>query len=422
MSENSKELMVKVLKEHHGTKTNTEIAKVLKTEYFKEFGNKSTDSLRKRVSELRVDLGLSTQPIQSPITSDEKIKVVGSDLEINSSDWTKTQLDMSRLKDKVKQAEKISNTYKSELSWANSKLDVAFEMEQHTKTKWNIEKSKKNVHSEAVAFIVASDWHYEERVDPETIQHLNEYSPPIADKRAMNFFKNAKKLFDIESKDVQINQIVMPILGDMISGNIHPELVEDNYMSPIEAILKVGDLISSGIDFLLKETKCLLTIPCKHGNHARTTPDKRYATSWKNSYEYLMYCELAKYYSKNDRVQFIVEKGNLTYLPVFDYTIRMHHGDSFGYNSGIGGVAIPILRGIAALNKQYAVADLDIFGHFHTQMLDTGSQKFVLNGSLIGFNAYAQDKVKAPYEKPKQSFFLLDRDRGMTISAPIFVE
>ena len=40
------------------------------------------------------------------------------------------------------------------------------------------------------------------------------------------------------------------------------------------------------------------------------------------------------------------------------------------------------------------------------------------NGSLIGYNAYAMS-IKADYEKPSQTFFLIHPRYGKTIVAPI---
>jgi hypothetical protein len=106
---------------------------------------------------------------------------------------------------------------------------------------------------------------------------------------------------------------------------------------------------------------------------------------------------------------------------VFDkYKIRFHHGDVLNYQGGIGGVTIPASRAIMNWDKDRK-AYLDVFGHFHTLMLDTGSHKFVLNGSVCGYSPFAVS-IKAPYEEPKQAFFLIDKHRGKTISTPIFVK
>jgi len=75
------------------------------------------------------------------------------------------------------------------------------------------------------------------------------------------------------------------------------------------------------------------------------------------------------------------------------------------------------VKAIASWNKSPLKADLDIFGHWHTQMQNP---KWVANGSLIGYNAYALS-IKASFEPPQQTYFLFDRNRGRTITAPIML-
>jgi hypothetical protein len=74
-------------------------------------------------------------------------------------------------------------------------------------------------------------------------------------------------------------------------------------------------------------------------------------------------------------------------------------------------------KAIAAWNKGIR-ADLDVFGHWHQSQQNP---KWICNGSLIGYNAYSV-AIKAPYEPPSQTFFLMDKERGRTITAPIFLD
>ena len=100
----------------------------------------------------------------------------------------------------------------------------------------------------------------------------------------------------------------------------------------------------------------------------------------------------------------------------YNKTIRFHHGDYVTYAGGIGGITIPINKSIAQWNQSRKV-DLDVLGHFH-QFFDGG--KFIVNGSVIGINPYSIS-IKAEYDVPKQTFFLMDKEKGKTIVAPIFV-
>ena len=327
------------------------------------------------------------------------------------------QSDMHALKvnDKAKKSDKRYKEALRELDECQRQLGI---MSMLDSKPHEIKARLKSASSEGTAVMVASDWHVEERVDPETVNGRNCYDPKIAAKRADNFFRNGLFLVNLMRSGIKIHDLVVPILGDIISGYIHEELQESNFMSPIEATQLGMDMICSGIDFLLKEGDfSQIVIPCCVGNHGRTTGRTRINTRAKNSFETILYRGVAKVYRNNPKVKFIIESGYHTYLKVYDYKLRLHHGDALRYQGGVGGITIPVNKAIAQWNKNIP-ADLDVFGHWHTFM---DGNNFISNGSLIGWNAFALT-IKATYNVPEQSFFLIDKEHGKTIVAPIHVE
>src|SRR5262249_8494702 len=159
---------------------------------------------------------------------------------------------------------------------------------------------------------------------------------------------------------------------------------------PTEASLFAQDLITGGLKFLLENGDFkTIKIPCSYGNHGRTTQKKKIATGAKNSFEWLMYNNLARQFADEPRVEFQIADGYLTYVDVFGYLCRFHHGDAIGYQGGVGGVTIPLNKFIARANQQ-CVAALDSLGHFHQHLAYSYVNKFQINGSLIGFGPYAQ--------------------------------
>lgn len=268
--------------------------------------------------------------------------------------------------------------------------------------------------SEATAVWVASDWHLEERVDPARVNGLNEYSLAIARQRADGFFRSGLRLTNILAKDVGIKTIVLALLGDFFSNDIHEEIAELNQLEPIHAAIEAQNLIASGIQFILDNSTYELVIPCHSGNHARTTKTTRFGAENGHSLEFFMYHFLADHFKDEPRVNFLIADGPHSYLDVYGYTIRFHHGHAIRYGGGIGGIFIPAYKAISQWDKAKR-ADLTVFGHFH-QMKDGGN--FICNGSLIGYNAYALS-IKADYEKPKQVLFLVDRKRAKTCVWPI---
>lgn len=268
--------------------------------------------------------------------------------------------------------------------------------------------------SEATAFLIASDWHFEERVESDVVNGLNNYDLNIARARSQQFFQNGLTLLNITKRDVKIKTLVLALLGDFISGSIHDELAETNQLPPVLALVEVEKHIVSGIQFLLDNSDVDIVVPCHSGNHGRTTVKQRHASERGNSFEYYMYHHIAAHFKDNKRVTFIISSGYHSYLTTYDYTVRFHHGHSIRYGGGVGGIYIPTYKAIAQWDIARR-ADLDVFGHFH-QFRDGG--QFICNGSMIGYNAYALS-IKAGYEPPKQTFFLVDKKRGKTIVAPI---
>jgi hypothetical protein len=265
---------------------------------------------------------------------------------------------------------------------------------------------------EAVAVLCASDWHVEETVTSASTNGLNEFNLGIAEDRIRKFFTSAVRLTEIQRGGCKIEQAVLWLGGDLMSGFIHEELQETNELTPTETILWLKDQLAEGIAYLRHQFSSV-KIVCNYGNHGRTTKKPRHATGYKNSYEWLLYSILSSQITGDD-LEWVVADSYLSFVPVYDRVIRFHHGDGLKYQGGIGGLTIPTEKAIASWNRA-KVADLDVFGHWHTQQQNP---KWVSNGSLIGYNAYALS-IKAGFERPQQTFFLFDRDRGRTITAPI---
>lgn len=279
-----------------------------------------------------------------------------------------------------------------------------------------IRPAEKDSVSEGTVVMVASDWHYEEKVGRE-VGGLNRLDLTIAHDRAVRFFQNGLRLTRLLQQDLKITQMVLPLLGDFISNDIHEEFPETNQLTPMHAIVAVQNELIAGIEFLLHHSKLTITLPCHSGNHSRTTRTTRFGTENGHSLEYLLYLHLATYFRHEKRVQFQIAEGMHSYVDIYDTTVRFHHGHAVKYGGGVGGIYIPVNKAIGQWNKAKH-ADLDVFGHFH-QTRDGGN--FLCNGSLIGYNSFALS-IKADYEPPRQTLFLLDKRRGRTCTWPILLE
>jgi len=272
---------------------------------------------------------------------------------------------------------------------------------------------------EATAVIAMNDWHVEEKVEAKSVNNLNEYNLDVASGRIRRAFQNSLKLLDSERSISKINDAVLFLGGDMITGYIHEELAEENYLSPTEAVLFAQDQINDGIETLLKHGRLRdLHVVCSIGNHGRTTRKPRSSTAYKTNYEWLMYQVMARAFAKRRGVRWTSGCSYHTYVDVQGKRIRFHHGDKLKYQGGVGGLTIPVNKAIAEWNKGQH-ADLDVFGHWHQTLF---FPSFVCCNCLIGHNAYAID-IKAPYSPPSQTFLTIAKKHAGYVTAKrIFCE
>ncbi len=276
----------------------------------------------------------------------------------------------------------------------------------------SVTKPNKGSRSAASAVICFNDWHLEERVDSKTVNGLNEFNLDIASARVRKSTESAVELLEIEQQISNIQEIVVGFLGDHITGYIHPELIENNYLSPTEASLLAFEHFHWILKYLQTNTNLPIRVVTSNGNHGRTTDRMRISSSHRNSYEWLVYQQCSKYYTDNPRVYWQIAESYHNYLEVQGKTIRFHHGDSIRYQGGVGGITIPVIKAIAQWNLGKR-ADCDVFGHWHSPLFH---RKFISSNCLIGHGPYAIS-IKADFSEPSQTLLVFDKKRPSWVSA-----
>lgn len=272
---------------------------------------------------------------------------------------------------------------------------------------------------ELTAVVLASDWHVEEPVEAESVAYRNEYNLEIAELRIERFFQSI--IWNVEhhraSKRLAIRDLVLWLGGDLMTGYIHPELVESNLLSPTETIRWLQPKISGGVRSLLQQLKLdRIEIPCSYGNHGRTTDKTRIATGYANSFEWLMYHALSDEFRQEQRVHFEITNSPHQYVQVYDRILHFHHGDDVRYQGGVGGLGIPLLKAVPMWDR-VKLADVHNIGHHHS-LRDFG--RAVVNGSMIGYGPYSQ-RIRAEFEPPQQCMYFMDSKRGKCMVTSLWV-
>lgn len=335
------------------------------------------------------------------------------------------QVDLEKVAVKKEGTQQKYNEALNRIRQLEGEKQILVGLNEHTPQIIDIVPRESSGSSSSVAVVVFSDWHIEEPVDKNDVSGVNEFNLEIAEKRVKRAWQSALRLYQKESKETEIKEVIVALLGDFITNRIHEDLAESNLLQPTDAMYKAQGLIISGLQFMLanlpKDVK--LTVVCHHGNHGRMTPEQRIKTEAGTSIERFMYFNVRDHFKDESRMTWQIASGYHTIVRLFDkerpYVIRFHHGHAIRSSGGVGGIYPPVNKAIGNWNKSVRDVNLDVFGHHH-QFVD--GQDFICNGSLIGYNSFAL-AIKAPFEPPKQAFFLINKKhRCKAMVTPIFVE
>lgn len=313
------------------------------------------------------------------------------------------------LKSKLAQAEQKLRQAEDDLERSEGRVDFIRSLNEPSIDHYEPKPLKAS--GQATALILLSDWHVEETVDPSTINGLNEYNLEIAERRIRKMFENAVVLIEAARGMSNIRDMVVAVLGDMINGYIHDENKETNSLSPTEASLFVQDHLASGLEFLKKHSGCKsITVPAVSGNHGRTTKEQRSGTEYRNSYEWLLYKQMERYYRNDPKINWLVGNSKQAWLTIQNKDCRFSHGHAFKYNGGVGGCFVPI-RGKLAKFDKVRKSWHDYFGHLHTHLVDT---KWTMNNCVVGYNGYAMD-IGCDFTPPSQTLVVIDNKRSRAV-------
>ncbi len=271
--------------------------------------------------------------------------------------------------------------------------------------------------------LMLSDLHLDEVVDPNEMDGLNAYNRKIAEERLRNIVDGAVTLTNDYLAGLTIDGAVVPLNGDILTGDIHPELARTNE-APVQAsIVHWVPLIASALR-RLADAWGKVFVPTADGNHDRDpqyrrTPTKRRAES---SYAWIIYNWLADILRDDDRITFSISTSPMQRFDVYDTRFLLTHGDAFRSSGGVGGLYPALLKWLLRMHNLYSNArndfDYALIGHWH-QLL-WGSD-FVVNGSLKGYDEYARHNGFG-FERPQQALFIVTPENGIVQRLPVFAD
>ena len=270
-------------------------------------------------------------------------------------------------------------------------------------------------HQKQIVVSPLSDTHVGEQVYKEQMRGLNEYNFDIFNKRMYGWANQVLKHTAYRRQIAPIDELMVPMLGDMISGDIHDELARSNQMNNMEQMIRGASIIAQALMYLAPHfTK--ITVPCVVGNHGRMTrkpPMKDKFMDW----DYMLYQWVATFCKNQDNIEFHIPRSFMTTFKIHDKVVLIMHGDSISGAGSSGAItgAIAKLRSVFQFRKTLqreiedsmdddAAIEFDsvMIGHFHRiDEIDIGTGELHICGTMKGPDEFALQRLHAA-TKPKQ--------------------
>ena len=266
----------------------------------------------------------------------------------------------------------------------------------------------------ATAVLMLSDLHLDEVVNKAEMDGINEYNRAIAEVRLHRVVESTVKLLKRYVAGVEIDGLVLAILGDIITGVIHDELARTNEAPPSASVVYWVPLLASAIKYLRDQLQVPIHVPAVDGNHDRFYGKPHHKQRALTSLAWIIYNWLADHLDGEEGITFNLTQSAEQVVSVYNTRLMLSHGDSFRSQGGIGGLYPSLLKWLLRRHDQYASTSQDfdyaLIGHWHQSL---AGQDFFVNGSLKGYDEYAK-ALGFKFEVPKQHLFIVTPERGIT--------
>lgn len=279
-----------------------------------------------------------------------------------------------------------------------------------------------------VPTLLCSDWHLGEVVLPAEVSGANAFDLNTAEQRIRRLTERAIDLCFNHMTNPEYPGIVVPLLGDIVSGELHPEHAETNELELYPTILWGRDRIIWMLRTLADRFGKVF-VPAAPGNHGRDPRDRRPRSKryvYRNA-DWLLYCLVEKYFQDvgDKRVRFLIPATGEPMWRVYGHRYLGVHGDDLGVKGGDGiiGAIGPIMRGEIKMRYSQAQIGRDydtlLMGHWH-QLLRL--PRAIVNNTLKGYDEFARRNLRAPATPASQALWFDHPKHGATAHWEVFLE
>ena len=242
-----------------------------------------------------------------------------------------------------------------------------------------------------------TDTHVGDRVVFDQTTGINAYDLDIFNKRLYGWVEQLILLAEYRRNIADVDELVIPMLGDMVSGDIHEELARTNIGNCMEQMMNGAFLIGQAVTKLSRNFKKVRVVAVvgNHGRMTRKIPAKDKYMDW----DHMMYQWVAAFCAEQKNVEFHIPKNFSTIFNVAGRNVLIMHGDSI---SGGGSSAsftrmVGMMRGLQQQNKETEdVQHFDdvMIGHFHRiDEYDIGTGSLYVCGTMKGSDEFTTNRL-----------------------------
>lgn len=265
----------------------------------------------------------------------------------------------------------------------------------------------------SIPSVLWSDWHWGEVVLPGQIHHKNEFNVAIAKRRLRRLVEATISLCFDHMVNPVYPGLVVNLGGDIVSGDIHDELVETNELTSAQTLIDVTGSLAWALKHLADKFGRLWLVSVA-GNHGRMTKKPRAKNRAFTNFDWVISQLLRRQFIDDTRFSWLIPDGPDAWYQVHQHRYLLTHGDQFRGGDGIIGALGPILRGDTkkrARNANVGLAyDTMLMGHWHQYL---PFDRVIVNGSLKGYDEYAMQN-NFGFELPRQALWFTHPRRGIT--------
>lgn len=288
---------------------------------------------------------------------------------------------------------------------------------------WLFDVKTKKGTAQEVPVTIWSDWHAGETVSLDETNGINEFNNEIFERRVRRLVMTTIDLTRNHGPG-SYPGVVINLLGDFVSGSLHPELAKTDEERVLPTCLRVRDILVECLETMIEEYGRVYC-PCTAGNHGRQTHKPEFKNYVQQNFDWLIYQMLARHFAKDKRITFDIPLSNEVHYGIFGRRFLVMHGDMMGVRGGDGiiGAIGPITRGEMKVGRQSSVVGRDydrlLIGHWHQQLW---LPRVIVNNALKGFDEFAKNCLRAAPSTPAQTLFFEHPKWGMVNQREVYVE